>query len=307
MRKKVDFICIGAQKAGTTWLYNRLNELSEVTPTPIKELHYFDRELKYPSYSFLAESSLFKRVFNLRFFRHVLVKYFKAIKENPSKIAWLTRYFFSNYNDEWYLSLFKKLKGISGEITPAYSTLDEEGVAKMYQLIPDTKIILLLRNPIDRAWSHYRFSTRNISKKEVDEILKSNIYNFIDTEAQLLRTDYIRTIDTFLKFYPKEQFMIAFYDSIKENPTQMLEEIVSFIGGDSSKVVTECDVKSMDYVSPFLRIPEETLLFLKEKYNPMINEMNDRYGSYCQLWKWQLENNPSKDTPIKPTIRLSDV
>jgi len=302
----VDFICIGAQKAGTTWLYNRLSEMSEITPTPVKELHYFDRDPKYPSYSFLEESSFWKRLSRLRFFRHVLKHYFSAVRKNPLKIGWLTRYYFSNYNDQWYLNLFKKLKGIKGEITPAYSVLDEEGVAKMYELVPDAKIIFLLRNPIDRAWSHYRFSTR-LLKNDVDAILKHNIQDFLEKDPQKLRSNYLRTIDTYLKFYPKEQMLIAFYDSIKRDPEKMLSEIVNFVGGDGSKVAQECDVNSKDYVSPFLKIPEETLLYLKEQYGPMVDEMSDRYGSYCQLWKWQLEKNPSKDTPIKHTIRLADV
>ena len=58
----IDFIGVGVQKSGTAWLYSRLSELPEFSLTPEKEIHYFDRDVKYPSPDNLSESSLLKRM-----------------------------------------------------------------------------------------------------------------------------------------------------------------------------------------------------------------------------------------------------
>ena len=71
--------------------------------------------------------------------------------------------YFSNYSLEWYLSQFPRLptasKFISGEASPSYFI--NPTVPKLVkQLMPSTKLICLLRNPIDRAYSHYQHFRR---------------------------------------------------------------------------------------------------------------------------------------------------
>jgi hypothetical protein len=58
-------------------------------------------------------------------------------------------------DDKWYFSLFEDVpsKCLTGDITPAYSALPEEGVQYVFNLLPDVKIIHIIRNPIKRAWS----------------------------------------------------------------------------------------------------------------------------------------------------------
>src|SRR3954463_14128656 len=43
-----DFLCVGAQKAGTGWLYEQLRNHPDFWMPPVKELHYFDRALRTP-------------------------------------------------------------------------------------------------------------------------------------------------------------------------------------------------------------------------------------------------------------------
>ena len=57
------FLGIGAHKAGTSWLYKQLCKHHEIWMPPVKELHFFDRSLRYPSPNNLATSSLIKRIF----------------------------------------------------------------------------------------------------------------------------------------------------------------------------------------------------------------------------------------------------
>ena len=53
-------------------------------------------------------------------------------------------------------SLFELERGITGDITPSYSILEDKDVARMHATVPNAKIIFLMRNPFDRAWSNFR-------------------------------------------------------------------------------------------------------------------------------------------------------
>ena len=150
----IDFIGIGAQKAGTTWLYHRLNELPSFSMLPQKELHYFDRDSKYPSTNILQESSLIERKKNDKWFQNSK-QHIQNLERAGliEKANWWRKWFYGNYSDEWYLSLFEDAKGLKGEITPSYSFLEVEEIKQMYALAPNAKIIFLIRNTIERAWS----------------------------------------------------------------------------------------------------------------------------------------------------------
>ena len=61
---KINFIGIGAQKSGTSWLYKQFEKSNQIDITPIKELHYFDRSQRYPSPNFLGVTKLFFEYLN---------------------------------------------------------------------------------------------------------------------------------------------------------------------------------------------------------------------------------------------------
>ena len=62
MDKTFNFLGIGVQKSGTTWLYNNLNNTPEFDLPSIKEFHYFDRSDSYKSPSNLTENIFWKRL-----------------------------------------------------------------------------------------------------------------------------------------------------------------------------------------------------------------------------------------------------
>lgn len=87
MKQKIDFIGIGAQKAGTTWLHARLMELSEFSLPCVKELHYFDKSEKYSSSNKLTLSTLSERLRSFYWVKLVInanqeSKYINAKKED---------------------------------------------------------------------------------------------------------------------------------------------------------------------------------------------------------------------------------
>jgi hypothetical protein len=131
---------------------------------PVKELHYFDRSPSYSSDNFLASDHFIARCFGAqshnREFRLKCRRLFRRWLRQRSweTFRWSLRFSFGRVDDEWYRSLFENAPvAIRGEITPSYTMLNEDDVARVQQFEPELKILLLLRNPIDRAWSQIRF------------------------------------------------------------------------------------------------------------------------------------------------------
>ena len=101
----------------------------------------------------------------------------KSIKAGKIyRAIWWSKYAFGYYNENWYSRLFSQSASykVCGEITPSYSILDNDDVARIKALNADMKLIFMIRNPIERAWSAIRFNVYRGSKVNLnseDEII----------------------------------------------------------------------------------------------------------------------------------------
>lgn len=261
MKKKVDFIGIGAQKSGTTWLFNCLNQIDQFTLPPQKEFHYFSKNPKYPSKNHLSS-------FWSKSFHH--------------KKLFLKKLFLEK-NDKWYLSKFENLNGFTGEITPAYSMLDEKDIKHMYELLPDVKLIFLVRNPIDRAWSAYK----SIHKKELTKsssLDNQKIIKYMKKNSQILRSNYLRTIDLYSKSFQDNQILVCFFDAITNHPELLIKDIADHICGKDKIIINHLNFNKK--VNPSIKIdmPEEVHNYLKLFYHDQIKELSETYGGYFSKW-----------------------
>ncbi len=135
-----DFLCIGAHKGGTTWLYQQLDSHPDFWMPPFKELHYFDQLSNVER----ASSPRCRDERDLRFLESI-----KNLSAKP-------------YIDlEHYARLFEA-KGslLSGDISPNYSTLSNEVIRQVAGYFPTLKVIFLARDPVERVWSHLSMEVR---------------------------------------------------------------------------------------------------------------------------------------------------
>ncbi|PIB23021.1 sulfotransferase domain-containing protein [Maribacter sp. 4G9] len=298
----INFWGIGAQKAGTSWLYYNLSKTPGFSIPPVKEFHYFDRNTKYLSPNFLSKSKVKDRIFSLSYLERAGRAIFSSIfRGNFQNVGFFLRWYFSNYNDEWYKSIFNRYSGTKGEITPSYSMLNKEDVSRMYALSPNAKLIFMLRNPVDRAWSHFRHIKKKIKGFTLDDVTEKEIIEFIEGEGQELRSNYLRTIENFSSVFPKEQILLGFYDAIIESPEQLLEEVIQFIttGKETNEGFKESlkgdDSPTKEIVNKSIELdcPPLVLNLLKEKYHDMILELANQYGGYFNKWYSETYGKPS--------------
>ncbi len=199
-----DFLIIGAQRCGTTLLYDLLCQHPHVIPASQKEVHFFD------------------------------IRFQKGV--------------------DWYESFFKEVEDkknqtkscLTGEATPYYlfNPLVPE---RSFKLIPKTKLIVLLRNPIDRAFSHYQLEIRlgneeltfedainNEEKRlgnEEQKFLKNENYTSFNHQhfSYLNRGIYVDQLQKWEKFFPKKQFFIIQSEQFFSEPNKILKQLFEFL------------------------------------------------------------------------------
>lgn len=215
-----DFLCIGAQKSGTTWLYHQLGLHPEIWLPPVKELHYFDWRKK----SRLIQV-FFSNTQKGRFVRSISTL-FLATKS----AGWARHFLFNKRSYENYKNLFQPSRSqISGDITPAYARLNGDVIQEIYSCMPDLKLIYLLRNPVERAWSQMNMYRRRSDVRS--HIPYSKIFE-IKERALIRNSCYTKNLDRWTKHYTSSQLFIGFYEQIKEDPLLLISNLLEFLNVD---------------------------------------------------------------------------
>lgn len=220
--KKPDFLCIGPEKTGTTWLYSTLKKHPDVYLPPVKELLYFNEGGLVPHHS--AFALLFSRHWHYRNMRRSLGRGLIFGQDLP----WRLRYALGTRSDEWYKSLFREGETrIAGDITPLYYHLSEEDVHRIATGWPDVKVIAFMRDPIERAWSKARMNL--IKHRRVSSDAVSNT-EFTVALHEMKR--YWRPYDETARLWKRHHLRIhyASFDDLRTNPRNTYKEICDFLG-----------------------------------------------------------------------------
>ncbi|MBD3328476.1 hypothetical protein GF340_04190, partial [Candidatus Peregrinibacteria bacterium] len=114
-----------------------------------------------------------------------------------------------------------------GEFSVTY-LCDENAPKRIKESYPDAKLIVSLRNPIERSFSHYQHF---ISKKAIsDEALEEAVEKFPEIISNSL---YGQALTEYLKHFDKNQILILHQEDIKEDPNKFIKKIYNFLDIDS--------------------------------------------------------------------------
>jgi hypothetical protein len=268
-----NFMCIGAQRAGTTWLYENLKVHEQIWLPPIKELHYFDQLRVQPFWCKRYKGQLWRRLQANRIS-------LRRGQWSPRDFLWDLKYFAWPKSDRWYRSLFSQgRKRVAGEFTPDYSILPAETIADVRRINPDLKIILLMRDPIDRAWSQARKDLPRVFKRPLHQIPADEVIRWFNSRYCAPRSDYARILDNWYAHFPRAQFFCGFFEEIIADPQDLLLRIHQFLGvekstrhvsgtaGEAVNAMSSADLPPA-YEHELARIHEPKLVRLKEMLHP---------------------------------------
>lgn len=216
---KPDFFIVGAAKAGTTSLYHYLASHPDVYMSPVKEPHHFATDIN---------------IENLR------EKVKKALKhQNTEKFittgmhGTLHRAYIRDR--ELYLKLFSKAeKGkLKGEASPS-NLFSTTAAQEIFNFNPQAKIIIILRNPVERAYSHYLMDRRiGFTNGSFSEALlqdeKAAHKTWGATSNYISLGMYFEQVKRYFAVFPSEQILVILLEDLKRDPAKMMKEIFRFL------------------------------------------------------------------------------
>jgi hypothetical protein len=258
-----DFLGIGAQKAGTTWLARNLAAHPQIWMPPIKEIHYFDRPPDW------------RDPVKLR------------VKERGGRASLRELYWERKYNrlprdDRWYASLFEPKKGqIAGDITPAYAVLDEAALSRVHRLVPEAKILYFMRNPVERTWSQTVMYFDRYGR-DVEAATVSELREHFELERVRRRAEYLRTLEDWRRFYPEERIFVGFLEDTHFHPAELLGYVYEFLGVDPTFEPSGAGQKVHSRSSASM--PTEAAVTLARAYLPDLERLQGQFGGYASFW-----------------------
>lgn len=184
------FIGIGAQRAGTSWLYNCLNEHPDIY-MPKKEIHFFD-------------------------------KYY-------------------DHGISWYSGLFEEIEDhhvAFGEFTPDY--MDDIAILnRIREFDNDVKLIVMLRNPIERSVSAFKLYQSH--GRLPGASFKEGVSEY---EQLITKSLYAKQLDNVYSLFPVENVFVGIYDDIETEPLSLYKNVCSFLGADTNFIPQSLTVRS---------------------------------------------------------------
>jgi hypothetical protein len=217
-----DFLIIGGQRCGTSSLYYYLTEQRGISSAATKEVHFFD--------DFFARG-----------------------------IHWYRAQFPTSIN-KYYVERMRNHHFLTGEASPYY-IFHPHAPGRISAVLPHIKLIALLRNPIDRAYSQHwlevkgRYETLSFEEAikceqdriagEREKILSDENYHSFKHRryTYLTRGIYIDQIEYWLNYFPRDQFLILKTEDLYSNPASIVRQTLEFLGIPGKEIDTNREYK----------------------------------------------------------------
>lgn len=208
LRALPDFLIIGAQKGGTTSLYLYLAEHPHIGGARIKELNFFDRNFQ-------------------------------------QGILWYRAQFPTAFHKR-YVESIRKQHYIIGEASPNYF-FHPHTPKRVAQILPQVKLIALLRNPVERAYSQYRHNVvrgyeklsfedaiageEERTREEKAKVMASENYYSLSymRHSYLARGMYADQLERWFSLFPKDQLLLLRSEDLYTDPISAYKLTLAFL------------------------------------------------------------------------------
>ena len=249
-----NFIIIGAVRCGTTSLYQNICEHPNVISAKQDEIGFFDSNF------------------------HLGLDWYKS---------------FFPKNDELQKVKEKEGFGITGEDTPFY-LWNELACDRILKTIPDCKLIVILRNPVNRAYSNYQLSVRNgkenLSFAEVINIEKNqlvrdgiyldnkiNLEKFKHPRSNLVKGWYYEQLKIWIEKFPQDQILIISTEELENKPQETMNIVFNFLKLPEYKMKQFQKLKFVKYENMNQETKQNLLKYFKPKNEKLFTLINKKF------------------------------
>jgi hypothetical protein len=283
--------CVGATKAGTSWLYRYLHDHPDCAMPAVKEAHYWDTFAADDCASQLAAFRL--RLRELRALRAEAEEAGRGwqVRNVDRRIAEMKGLMATLDGDRtgdlgyaaWLLD-GREDAAVVADMTPNYATLPDEMIKRMVRLSPATKFIFLIRDPLDRLWSHIRMQARRQRQShEVYEKKANNIlYRMLDRgqETHILeRGDYPKIIAKLRRVVPAGRLLVQFAEDLFTK--NGIAQVCAFLGIAPADTMPQRPVHQGPEVVMLDKLRPKALKMLNEHYEWVARNV----GPLPQRWQ----------------------
>ncbi len=268
-----DFVGVGAPRSGTSWLYEVLSRHPALWLPPVKELHYFDEPVRSKRYY----RYLRMRLISGLWIRHPLSRFDLA-------------YFLGRRSDAWYCNLFEPARRrglLTGEITPAYSILDEAALQRLKALSPDVKLIYLMRDPVMRSWSAVMKLRRKRGLAGVPT--GEEAIRYARTEGVWKRSSYLDCVERLERVFRRDQIFYGFFERLSEDPTDFVTDLLKFLGAEPGDVARLLPPAPVNSAAAGRKPPPEFAHALATACLPWVEKLCLRFEGPPHAWRAQYE------------------
>lgn len=268
--RKPDLVCIGAQKSGTSWLHEVLSERPDVWVPPFKELHFFSHKFDKECRSW-TEWHIKKGVKTARS-RHLkdnlnpdinYLDYLDSFLEKPM------------FNGTWYKNVFSRapISSLCLDVTPAYSSISQDGVSFVAKFLGKAKFIYIIRTPLDRALSQLRMEISRTGIPSTKEEWK----NYATMPVIISRGDYKSNIPRWSKHFDSSRLLFIPFQQISQSPYEALNKIETFAGLTPFNSYKKATKKA--HQSKLVSIPEFVIDILREETMEQDQFLKEYFGT----------------------------
>ncbi len=247
---------IGMQRTATSWLWKQLSKHPDVHARTFKELVFFSDPFNSPE-NFSSE---------LR----------DAVLGEAGDLYWQgpTRSLLH------YRRLFGDRKHFRIDVSPTYGELPEEAVARVREILgPDIKIILSVRDPVERSWSNLKYDLKFTGEHpfSFSFVQRTTLYRSV---ATLRRCNYAVVLQIWRRYF--SNIKIVFMDDVIARPNEVLAELHDFIGlskGDND----DCSVPIN--ITDTIDMPRDDRMFLFGLHQHTYHAAETELGGAALGWR----------------------
>lgn len=225
----------------------------------------------------------------------------------PKQLQYFNKFMLTKDLD-WFYGHFRPdddgdVRPVRGEITPFYSRLSEESVANVHRLLPDIRIVLAIRNPLDRIWSHILYDWGVCKKKDIGSLSTLSLMNFLQRQRTIRYTDYETVIRRWSRHWGAEAVHVDVFDRIKQDSAGFLHDVLSHIGANTEvepepeEALAQPVLAAKDLLKKKLEAPPAIRWALAVQWLPRMRSLNEYLDGRVSHWIEEMDEVAKGPSP----------
>jgi hypothetical protein len=203
-----------------------------------------------------------------------------------------------HYDLKWYAAHFTSEKGdepkaIRGEISPRYTRLRAWHVRQIARLLPDLRIVLTVRHPLERVWSQTLYDFGRLRRRDVRDVSVVELLRQVERPRSRLSSDYARAISIWSNAFGKEAVHVSLFDKLRDDPEGYVNSILCHVGATTpwtppTKFIRQKVLATKSLIEYDRAIPEVVRWYIADQLLEPTEELNHILDGQVSGWVEEL-------------------